>query len=517
MTVMTGTEMTGLLAPEAPEQQLERAREQEREREREREQEREQLSPQLPPQARECLPSAARERAIAAAHTLLHQPAATAADEAWHVVSTLDQLAVEFRAAYAEEQAAGEWQHQWQWQWLVPAAALVTRLEEATAWWTGRSRFPWSNWADWDTSATEELGMLLCELDAMAAELLTAATAPESAVIPESAATPESAADADADAAAAALEPDTVAVAVAVAVVAAAAAAESNNPTPLPAPAVPMPFCPSSSPSLPSPLSPPSPPSSPLCPSVPPSPPPAVPPVTMPFAFPVAEPTEATSAATTSMAAATPESVLFPLDDDASQLSHLSPPPRRQPARLLPSLSFAAVAMIGVIGGVTATTTHGATAAVPHTSIAGEPVPFTLLDGGQAQSAAPSSLPSSTASGSSGTSGSSGSSAASGAAVGAKTSATSPTGPYPATAQPPPAPAAAARASAAAPSPRHAAPKPRTRSAPLPANAAGPYQAQLNDLVADIRASAEQQAARQLSPLSQRAAGGFAAAFSPWD
>ncbi|HEX4790365.1 MAG TPA: hypothetical protein VH372_18010, partial [Actinospica sp.] len=138
----TGTGMTGLLMRDG----------------RELEQEREQ----------------ARWRAAAAAQALLHQPGAATADEAWQVVSALDRLAAELRAAYAQaedtqtqvhdeaQQSARRCQAWQAWQaWQAPAAALVARLEEATAWWVSRSSFPWSNWADWDSSATEELGMLL--------------------------------------------------------------------------------------------------------------------------------------------------------------------------------------------------------------------------------------------------------------------------------------------------------------------------------------------------------------------
>ena len=123
-----------------------------------------------------------RNRAIGAAQALLHQPGAADAGEAWQVVGQLGRLGVELRAARDEAVRAGGSP-----AWLEAAADLAARLEEAAAWWTGRSPFPWSTW---DESSSAALGSLLCELDALAAALLTAADA-----------------DANADAAAASFEP----------------------------------------------------------------------------------------------------------------------------------------------------------------------------------------------------------------------------------------------------------------------------------------------------------------------
>ena len=119
----------------------------------------------------------ARSRAIAAAQALLHQPGAADAAEAWQVVGALDRLGAELRTVCRPSEPAvspGPSRNTAVTAppWLAPATALLTRLEEATAWWTGQARFPW---ASWDETASGELGILLCELDALAADLLSAA------------------------------------------------------------------------------------------------------------------------------------------------------------------------------------------------------------------------------------------------------------------------------------------------------------------------------------------------------
>lgn len=114
-----------------------------------------------------------RNRAIGAAQALLHLPGATGAGEAWQVVGELGRLGVELRTARVEAVRAGA-----DAAWVEAAADLAARLEEAAAWWTGQSQFPWSTW---DESSSAALGSLLCELDALAAALLTAADADASA------------------------------------------------------------------------------------------------------------------------------------------------------------------------------------------------------------------------------------------------------------------------------------------------------------------------------------------------
>lgn len=114
-----------------------------------------------------------RDRAIRVALALLHQPSAADAAEAWQVVGKLGQACARLRSSIEGEAWTVE-------PWTAAAAELAQRLEEAAAWWTGRSGFPWSTW---DESSAAALGSLLCELDALAATLLTA-TGSDAAVPP---------------------------------------------------------------------------------------------------------------------------------------------------------------------------------------------------------------------------------------------------------------------------------------------------------------------------------------------
>lgn len=109
-----------------------------------------------------------RDRAVRAALALLHQPSAADAAEAWHVVGKLGRIGAELRGAVEDATGPG----QSPGPWPNAARELIERLEEAAIWWTGRSGFPWSTW---DESSAVTLGSLLCELDALATTLLTAA------------------------------------------------------------------------------------------------------------------------------------------------------------------------------------------------------------------------------------------------------------------------------------------------------------------------------------------------------
>ena len=133
-----------------------------------------------------------QDRAIRAALALLHQPGkagAGSAGEAWRTVeeigriggrlrSALDEAAV-FRTLEAPETCGtcgtpatlGTWSSE-AGPWTAAATQLVERVEEATTWWTAGSGFCWPAW---DESSAAALGTLLCELDALAAALLTAA------------------------------------------------------------------------------------------------------------------------------------------------------------------------------------------------------------------------------------------------------------------------------------------------------------------------------------------------------
>jgi hypothetical protein len=357
----------------------------------------------------------AKACAVDVAQAVLHQAGATGADEARQVMVALDRLAARLRAACGaapESASAG--------QWPAPAAALLVRLEEATAWWTKKSRFPFANWG-WDESATTELGMLLCELDGLAAALLT--TVSDGAEYVDAAAAAE--------------------------YVEAAAAVEYVE-------------------------------------------------------YVDADAADCLSVAEPEERPLTPPHYLPPhyLLPQCLLPQRLLRPWRRPPVRLLPSLSLA-VAVIGVIGGVTATATHPAPAAMPRRTIAGEPVPFTLRDGEQAQAAAPAALPDSSITNNSST------------PAAANADGSGSTGGRPATAQQQQAgTGAGAEASGRRPSPRHAAPKSRRHSSPPRAGSAA--QTPLDSLVADISASAQQEAARRLSPLSWPAQNGWPAVLTPW-
>jgi hypothetical protein len=123
-----------------------------------------------------------RDRAIRAALTLLHQPGADGASGAWRTVGELGRIGVQLRSAVDEAMTGietfgtlatlGARPGGGAEPWTAAATELAERLEEAAAWWTVGSDF---SWPAWDESSSAALGELLCELDALAAALLTAA------------------------------------------------------------------------------------------------------------------------------------------------------------------------------------------------------------------------------------------------------------------------------------------------------------------------------------------------------
>jgi hypothetical protein len=138
-----------------------------------------------------------RSRAVAAAEALLHQSAASSVAQVRCVIGEFDRWATQLRSAWKAAAAPAP-------AWLDPATVLMERLEEASAWWndTGergaatdaragdpaKKSAAESSGESFVESSVAELGLLLCELDALAAELLTAAAPePSAGVLPKSA------------------------------------------------------------------------------------------------------------------------------------------------------------------------------------------------------------------------------------------------------------------------------------------------------------------------------------------
>lgn len=235
-----------------------------------------------------------RDRAVRAALALLHQPGAAGAGEAWRTVGEIGRIGEQLRSALDEAGAfrtlgapeacetCGTPGTFATWSggagpWTAAATQLAERLEEAATWWTEGSEF---RWPAWDESSAEALGTLLCELDALAAALLTAAEygpAPASAF-------PDAAVDAVTD-------------------------------------------------------------------------------------------TDALMAAETGT-----DANADGMDTDVTDVPRH--PVRRRGAggRLVPSIGLTAVAVVGVLGGITVAATQAGRSGVPQRAIASEPVPYTLHD-----------------------------------------------------------------------------------------------------------------------------------------
>lgn len=376
-----------------------------------------------------------RDRAIRAALALLHQPGAAGASEAWQTVGQIGRIGAHLRSAVDEAAAfraldapevcgtcgtpgtpdalgtlggypgAAE-------SWTAAATELADRLEEAVAWWTAGSGF---SWPAWDESSAAALGTLLCELDALAAALLTAA---------------------------------------------------GYDPSP----------CTSAS------------------------------------GF------SSGSTSGFSFAAMTVPTADAGIDADADLDAdvHGGGPVRRRPVRrrgyggrLVPSIGLAAVAAVGVLGGITVAATQVGKTEVPKRAIVSEPVPYTLHDAepsaaaggggspgarqtqgaaapGTAQQAAPSGNPISPAS------------AAAAPSSGIPVSASGATG----AAGSPGAPGTPG--TTPVPPQGSKTPQPRDGGAPPSIPAVVPDPRQLDGVVSDIRAQAEQLQAEQLRELAER-------------
>lgn len=472
----------------------------------------------------EALPQEARSRALAAAQAVLHQPAAADAAEAWQVVGALDRVCAHLREAY--EAAAAE-------PWLTPAVALLTRLEEAAAWWTGQVGHGVSHgsgpgstsgppFATWDATASSELGILLCELDALAADLITAVTESMDAALSGAALgfiPPASVATSGATSAPYAAQPTPPVELPQPAAAFLSPLPPAPTPAPIPAAAyapesgyAPEPALASASGYVPAPnyaaapdyapASAPAPVSasasaSGYCPAPGSVSDPAYVPAAPDSAC-ASAPDPAFTLAPAPAFAAVPESEFefgpkppfHPEPEPELALARLR---RRAHGRLLPSIGLAAAAVVGVIGGITFAANHAASGGVQRRAITSEPVPFTLHNGSSADAGAtaPASLPATSDPASAigvpgNLAGARG--AASHAAPGAPSSS-----------------AAADAVLAAAhgprrqpPSPRHAAPRPLT---PFPVM--NPYQAQLALLAAAVRAANEQATDPQLRDFSQ--------------
>lgn len=494
----------------------------------------------------------AQSRVGAAAREVLHQPGALGAAEAWRVVSTLGQLAAEVRAACelaagspADASAAsapaessttssssGEESVEPP-RWLVPANALATRLEEASAWWTGKPGFPWTSW---DEAASEQLGMLLCELDALAAEVLSAAEGAETAegagaalpAIEDASSLPEAekpAADPPSGEwweqwNSGYIEPTPEFMAGEFQFTSphhqsATPAADERPHCGFAAPSTDLaPACGDAAageahfaPSLAAVATPDQP--APLGGCTAPSSAPGGTPLAPPLAAVAAPDQRSPSIAYTTTPSPEPEidDVPIPAPPEPPFSFSEARSYRRPPAKLLPSIGFATAAVVGVIGGLTLATTHAAS--LRSGAIASVPVPFTLHDGkdghttnaAAAAHATPFVAPSPVAPIVVGT-GNTGAVAAAGSRN-AETATQQASAAARRVASVLAEVAEAAHGFKAAYIPRHAAPHPRPHrhQRPDPAYQAGPTApepTQLDTIVAAIRASAEQEASQRL-------------------